>query len=69
MCRSQEHQKPVRYPTVEGVEKSKERAHSRQLSRYVSGRQQLIAREVRRVQQRRLGPQADCDVQWNKFTT
>jgi len=69
MCRLQEHQKPVRYPTVEGVEKSKERAHSRQLSRMWPGRQLLIAREARRVQQRRLRPQADYNMQYHKFTT
>jgi hypothetical protein len=69
VCRGQEHLKPVWYPTVEGGEKSKERAQSRRLSRCVSGRQLLIAREARRVQQRRLRPQADCNVQYNKFTT
>ena len=33
------------------------------------GRQLLIAREARRVQQRRLRPQADYNMQYEKFTT
>ncbi len=36
---------------------------------YVPGRQLRIAREARLVQQRRLRPQADCNVQYHKFTT
>ena len=69
MCRGQEHQKPVRYPMAEGVEKSKERPIGGNYPGYMSGRQLLIAREARRVQQRRLRPQADCNMQYDRFTT
>ena len=59
----------MRYPRVEGVEKSKETAIRGNYPGYVPGRQLMIAREARLVQQRRLRPQADCNVQCHKFTT
>jgi hypothetical protein len=59
----------MRHLMVEGVEKSKERPIRGNYPGCMPERQLLIAREARRVQQRRLRPQADCNVQYDEFTT
>ena len=68
-CRGREHQQSVCYPIVEEVEKSKERAHLKQLSRCIPGRQlsSLVRRGV--YNKRRLRPQADYNMQYGKVTT
>ena len=57
------------YPIVEEVEKSKEKGPFKATIPVYSWASAIIAREARRVQQRRLRPQADYNMQYGKVTT